>query len=65
MYSFKNLKKQEIPKQGDHIKTQDISEIKFVFIDNGDNKCFVFLSEQELLNSHLFLIGDFFVPIDT
>ena len=64
-YSFKNLKKQEIPKQGNHIKTLDISEIKFDFIDNGDNKCFVFLSEQELLNSHLFLVGDFFVPIDT
>ena len=65
LYSFKNLKKQEIPKQENLIKTLDISEMKFVFIDNGDNNCFVFLSEQELLNSHLFLVGDFFVPIDT
>ena len=65
VYCFKNLKKQEIPKQDNHIKTLDISEIKFVFIDNGDNKCFVFLSEQELLNSNLFLVGDFFIPVDT
>ena len=65
IYYFKNLKKQEIPHQDNHIKTLDISEIKFIFIDNGDNRCFVFLIEQEMLNSNLFLVGDFFIPIDT
>ena len=35
VYCFKNLKKQEIPRQYNHIKTLDISEIKFVFIDKG------------------------------
>lgn len=64
MYSFKNLKKQEIPKQDNHIKSLDISEIKFNFIDNGDNRCFVFLNGQESFNSNLLLVGDFFVPID-
>ena len=64
-YCFKNMKKQEIPKQNNHIKSLDISEIKFNFIDNGDYRCFVFLNEQELLNSNLLLVGDFFVPIDT
>ena len=64
-FCFKNIKKQEIPRQNNHIKTLDISEIKFIFIDNGDNRCFVFLNEQELMNSNLFLVGDFFVPIDT
>ena len=65
IFCFKNLKKQEIPRQANHIKSLDISEIKFNFIDNGDNRCFVFLNGQELLNSNLLLIGDFFVPIDT
>ena len=64
-YYFKHLKKQEIPHQGNHIKSLDISEIKFIFIDNGDNRCFVFLAEQELMDSNLFLVGDFFIPIDT
>ena len=63
-FFFKNLKKQEIPHQDNHIKTLDISEIKFIFIDNGDNRCFVFLTGQEMLNSNLFLVGDFYVPID-
>ena len=63
-YYFKNLKKQEIPHQDNHIKTLDISEIKFIFIDNGDNRCFVFLTGQEMLNSNLYLVGDFYVPID-
>ena len=44
-YFIKNLKKQEISHQDNYIKTLDLSEISFVFIDNGDNKCFVFLSE--------------------
>ena len=64
-FCLKNIKKQEIPRQDNHIKTLDISEFKFIFIDNGDNRCFVFLSEQELMNSNLFLVGDFFVPIET
>ena len=63
-FFFKHLKKQEIPHQNNHIKTLDISEIKFIFIDNGDNRCFVFLTGQEMLNSNLFLVGDFYVPID-
>ena len=65
IYCFKNLKKQEIPRQDNHIKSLDISEIKFNFIDNGDNRCFVFLNGQELFNSNLLLVGDFFVPIDS
>ena len=65
IYYIQNLKKQEIPHQDNHIKTLDISEIKFIFIDNGDNRCFIFLIEQEILNSNLFLVGDFFIPIDT
>ena len=65
IYCFKNLKKQEIPRQDNHIKSLDISEIKFNFIDNGDNRCFVFLNGQELFNSNLILVGDFFIPIDT
>ena len=47
------MKKQEIPRQDNHIKSLDISEIKFNFIDNGDNRCFVFLNGQELFNSNL------------
>ena len=64
IFYFKNLKKQEIPHQDNYLKSLDISEIKFIFIDNGDNRCFVFLTGQELLNSNLFLVGDFYVPID-
>jgi len=60
---IKNLKKQEIPRQENYIKTLDITEIKFIFVDNGDNKCFVFLDEQENQNSNLNLYGDFFEPI--
>ena len=63
-FFLKFLKKQEIPHQDNHIKSLDISEIKFIFIDNGDNRCFVFLTGQEMLNSNLFLVGDFYVPID-
>ena len=61
-YIIKNLKKQEIPRQENYIKALDISEIKFYFVDNGDNKCYVFLDEQEQ-NSNLILIGDFYIPI--
>ena len=64
IFYFKNLKKQEIPHQDNYLKSLDISEIKFIFIDNGDDRCFVFLTGQELLNSNLFLVGDFYVPID-
>ena len=64
-YIYKYIKKQEIPHQNNHNKSLDISEINFIFIDNGDNKCFLFLTEPEYLNSNLFLIGDFYVPIDT
>lgn len=63
-FYVKGLKKQEIPHQDNHIKSLDISEIKFIFIDNGDNRCFVFLTGQELLNSNLYLVGDFYVPIE-
>ena len=62
-YFIKNLKKQEIPHQDNYIKTLDLSEISFVFIDNGDNKCFVFLNQQEQ-NSNLLLLGDFYEPIE-
>lgn len=64
-FYIKYLKKQEIPRQDNHIKSLDISEIKFIFIDNGDNRCFVFLTGQEFLNSNLYLVGDFYVPIET
>ena len=62
-YYIKNLKKQEIPHQDKYIKSLDISEINFIFIDNGDNRCFVFLIGQEH-NSNMFLIGDFYEPIE-
>ena len=61
VFVIRNLKKQEIPKQENYIKALDISEIKFTFVDNGDNRCFVFLEEQEQ-NSNLIFIGDFYVP---
>ncbi len=62
-FLIKTLKKQEIPHQDHYIKTLDLSEISFVFIDNGDNKCFVFLDKQEQ-NTNLLLVGDFYEPID-
>ena len=62
-YFIKNLKKQEIPHHNNYIKALDLSEISFVFIDNGDNKCFVFLNQQEQ-NSNLLLIGDFYELIE-
>ena len=62
-YQIKNLKKQEIPHQDNYIKTLDLSEISFIFIDNGDNKCFVFLTKQEQ-NSNILLLGDFYEPIE-
>lgn len=60
-FIIRNLKKQEIPRQENYIKALDISEIKFTFVDNGDNRCFVFLEEQEQ-NSNLVFIGDFYLP---
>ena len=63
-FIIKNLKKQEIPKQENYIKSLDISELKFTFIDNGDNKCLVFLEEQEQ-NSNLIIVGDFYMPIES
>ena len=60
-FSIWNLKKQEIPHQDNYIKTLDLSEIEFVFIDNGDNRCFVFLTKQEQ-NSNLLILGDFYEP---
>ena len=61
-FFIKNLKKQEIPHQDNYIKALDLSEISFVFIDNGDNKCFVFLNKQEQ-NTNMLLLGDFYEPI--
>ena len=61
-FLIKTLKKQEIPHQDHYIKTLDLSEISFVFIDNGDNKCFVFLNKQEQ-NTNMLLLGDFYEPI--
>ena len=60
-FSIRNLKKQEIPHQDNYIKTLDLSEIEFVFIDNGDNRCFVFLTRQDQ-NSNLLMLGDFYEP---
>ena len=60
-FSIRNLKKQEIPHQDNYIKTLDLSEIEFVFIDNGDNRCFVFLTKQDQ-NSNLLMLGDFYEP---
>ena len=61
-YIIKNLKKQEIPHQTHHIEDLDLSEISFTFLDNGDNRIFVFLDENEQ-NSNLQLMGDFYEPI--
>ena len=61
-YIIKNLKKQEIPHQMHHIEDLDLSEISFTFLDNGDNRIFVFLDENEQ-NSNLQLMGDFYEPI--
>ena len=62
-FLIKNLKKQEIPHQTHHIEELDLSEISFTFLDNGDNKCFVFLDEKEENSSNMQLMGDFFEPI--
>ena len=62
-FLIKNMKKQEIPHQDNYIKTLDLSEISFIFIDNGDHRCFVFLTKQEQ-NSNMLLMGDFYEPID-
>ena len=62
-FEIKTLKKQEIPHQDNYIKLLDLSEISFVFIDNGDNKCFVF-PNQKTQNSNMLLLGDFYEPVD-
>ena len=61
-YIIKTLKKQEIPHQTHHIEDLDLSEISFTFLDNGDNKCFVYLKE-EIQNSNLQLMGNFYEPV--
>jgi hypothetical protein len=61
-FVIKNLKKQEIPHQTHHIEDLDLSEISFTFLDNGDNRCFVYLKE-EMQNSNLQLMGNFYEPI--
>ena len=63
-FLIKNLKKQEIPHQTHHIEDLDLSEISFTFLDNGDNRIFVYLKE-ELQNSNMQLMGDFYEPINT
>ena len=62
-FLIKNLKKQEIPHQDKYIKALDLAEFSFIFIDNGDNKCFVFLDKQEQTKNNL-LLGDFYEPIE-
>jgi hypothetical protein len=65
--SIKVLKKQEIPKQGinfnldNYDELLDISEVRMTFIDNGDNKCFVFI-HNELGKKPFFFMADFFYP---
>ena len=41
-FTIRNIRKLEIPKQDKYIKQLDICEFKFTFVDNGDNKCFLF-----------------------
>ena len=61
-FIIKNLKKQEIPHQTHHIEDLDLSELSFTFLDNGDNRCFVYLKE-EIQNSNMQLMGNFYEPI--
>ena len=61
-FFIKTLKKQEIPHQTHHIEDLDLSELSFTFLDNGDNRCFVYLKE-EMQNSNMQLMGDFYEPI--
>ena len=61
-FLIKSLKRQEIPHQDNYIKPLDLSEIEFVYIDNGDNRCFLFLTRQEQ-NTNLLMLGDFYIPI--
>lgn len=61
-FTIRNIKKLEIPKQDKYIKQLDICEFKFTYVDNGDNKCFLFLDEQEQHNSNLVFVGDFYEP---
>lgn len=60
-YVIKEIKRQEIPKQEEYIKTLDISELKFTFVDNGDDKTYILLQDQTQ-NSNLFFIGDYYEP---
>ena len=61
-FFIKTLKKQEIPHQTHHIEDLDLSELSFTFLDNGDNRIFVYLKE-EMQNSNMQLMGDFYEPI--
>ena len=61
-FYIKTLKKQEIPHQTHHIEDLDLSELSFTFLDNGDNRIFVYLKE-EMQNSNMQLMGDFYEPI--
>lgn len=74
IFSLKTLKKQEIPKQGiaffknvikkleNYIKNLDICEVKINFIDNGDNKCFVFIENDSLTQKQFMFTADFYIP---
>ena len=61
-FKITNLKKQEIPHQTHHIEDLDLSQISFTFLDNGDNRIYVFLDENTQ-NSNMLLMGDFYEPI--
>ena len=61
-FKITNLKKQEIPHQTHHIEDLDLSQISFTFLDNGDNRIYVFLDEKAQ-NSNMLLMGDFYEPI--
>jgi hypothetical protein len=39
----------------------DIAEVKLTFIDNGDNKCCLFIQNENLKKPYFFM-ADFFFP---
>jgi len=63
VFNLKTFKKQEIPKHDMvYNSTLDISEIKVRFIDNGDNRCFVYIENNG--NKRSFFFGaDIFNPV--